>query len=102
LLFFDAAYLAEAYKQWLGEKIRTLQAARRIHLDEESDPAPEANDPQMDFAAALNHASAGLQPNTRNTRKRQQRRKQRPAASRAIWQPIFLGSQSPTMAEMIL
>ncbi len=99
--FFDAAYLAEAYKQWLGEgggnPANGLDGLSWIKKAIEL----SGNDAQMEFAAALitlhgpeaehqtyaQHAAAGAKNDDLLARN---------LASH------FLGAQSQTMAEMIL
>jgi len=98
---FDAAYLAEAYQQWLGEKIRTCKRASTEFTWDEEAILLRGNDPQMDFAAAL-ITLRGLQPNTRKRAKGEQRRKQRPAARAQSGSPFSGFTKFQTMAEMIL
>jgi hypothetical protein len=96
---FDAAYLIEAYKQWLGEKnpasgldgVTWIKKALQLR----------GNDPQMEFAAAL--------ITLRGPQADQQEHAQRATAGAKNDELLarnltshFLGSQSPTMAEMIL
>ena len=98
---FDAAYLTEAYKQWLGEKgenpANGLDGLPWIEHALQLRP----NDPQMAFAAALITLRG---PETEH------RRYTQIATVGAINDQLlkrnlaihFLGAQSPTMAEMIL
>jgi len=72
LLFLMRAYPRRGLQAngWAKKNQKPCKRARRIHLDEEKRSCSEANDPQMDFAAALITLSRACQPNTRNTRKR--------------------------------
>jgi hypothetical protein len=98
---FDAAYLIEAYKQWLGEKnqnpangldgVTWIKKALQLR----------GNDPQMEFAAAL--------VTLRGPQAEQQEHAQRATAGAKKDELLarnltsyFLGSQGQTMAEMIL
>jgi hypothetical protein len=98
---FDAAYLTEAYKQWLGEKGENLANGLDGLPGIKQALRLRPSDPQMAFAAALitlrgpeaeHHEYAQLATAGAKNDELLKR-------NLAIH---FLGAQSPTMAEMIL
>ena len=98
---FDAAYLTEAYKQWLGEKNQNpangldglTWIKKAIQL--------RGNDPQMEFAAALITLRGPEAEHQEYAQKATNGAKNDQLLARNL-ATHFLGSQSPTMAEMIL
>ena len=98
---FDAAYLTEAYKQWLGEKNQNPANGldgfswikKAIQL--------RGNDPQMEFAAALITLRGPEAEHQEYAQKTTNGAKNDELLARNL-ASHFLGSQSPTMAEMIL
>jgi hypothetical protein len=101
LHLFDAGYLAETYKQWLGEKGQNpANGLDGYALVKEAIHLRGGNDPQMEFAAALISLN-GPAPDQREFAQR--------AIAGAAKDPLlarnlsthFLGSNSETMAEMI-
>jgi len=96
---FDAAYLTEAYKQWLGEKNPAngldgfTWMKKAIQL--------RGNDPQMEFAAALITLGGPESEHREYAQKATTGAKNDQLLARNL-ATRFLGSQSPTMAEMIL
>jgi hypothetical protein len=100
LAVFDAGYLAEAYKQWLGEGGQNpanrvngyalVKKALQLH----------GNDGQMEFAAALITLSGPAAENQEHARKAMDDAKTDPLLARNL-STRFLGSESQTMAEMI-
>ena len=97
---FDAAYLTEAYKQWLGEgenPANGLDGLPWIKRAMQLRP----NDPQMAFAAAL----ITLRGPESEHRKYAQIASAGATNDELLKRNLathFLGAQSPTMAEMIL
>ena len=97
---FDAAYLTEAYKQWLGEKNQNpangldglTWIKKAIQL--------RGNDPQMEFAAALITLRGPEAEHQEYAQKATNGAKNDELLARNL-ATHFLGSQSPTMAEMI-
>lgn len=103
LAAFDAGYLAEAYKQWLGR-----------NAADESNPAKgldgyalvkkaiqlRGNDPQMEFAAALIALEGPAGEQMEHAQKALAGAKNDPLLARNL-SARFLGSQSQTLAEMI-
>jgi hypothetical protein len=98
---FDAAYLTEAYKQWLGEKnenpangldgLPWIKRAMQLH----------PNDPQMAFAAAL-ITLRGPEADHREYAQIATAGAKNDELLKRNLATHFLGAQSPTMAEMIL
>jgi len=98
--FFDAAYLAEAYKQWLGEKgdnpagklngVAWIEKAIQLRGD----------DPQMEFAAALITLREPESVRAPHAQKAIQGA-QTDALLASNLKSHFLGAQSQTMAEII-
>jgi hypothetical protein len=98
---FDAAYLTEAYKQWLGEKNQNpangldgfIWIKKAIQLG--------GNDPQMEFAAALITLRGPEAEHQEYAQKATNGAKNDELLARNL-ASHFLGSQSLTMSEMIL
>ena len=98
---FDAAYLTEAYKQWLGEKNQNpangldglTWIKKAIQL--------LGNDPQMEFAAALITLRGPEAEHQEYAQKATNGAKNDQLLARNLTSH-FLGSESLTMAEMIL
>jgi hypothetical protein len=98
---FDAAYLSEAYKQWMGEKGDNPADAidgypwmkRAIQL--------RANDPQMQFAAALITLRGPQDDHQEYTQKALAGGKSDELLARNL-ATRFLGAESQTMTELIL
>ncbi len=98
---FDAAYLTEAYKQWLGEKgenpangldgLPWIKHAMRLR----------PGDPQMAFAAAL-ITLRGPEADHREYAQLATAGAKNDELLKRNLATHFLGAQSPTMAEMIL
>jgi hypothetical protein len=98
---FDAAYLTEAYKQWLGERNDNPANGLDGRAWIKKAVQLRSNDPQMQFAAAL--------ITLRGPDVDQQEYAQRAIAGAKNDELLarnltthFLGAQSPTMTEMIL
>jgi len=98
---FDAAYLTEAYKQWMGEKGENPADGldgypwmkRAIQL--------RANDPQMQFAAALITLRGAQDAHQDYTQKALAGGKSDELLARNL-AAHFLGAESQTMTELIL
>jgi len=98
--FFDAAYLVEAYKQWLGEGggnpangldgLSWIKKAIQLR----------GNDPQMEFAAALITLRGPEAEHQAYAQQAIAGAKSDELLSRNL-QTHFLGAQSQTMAELI-
>ena len=100
LRLFDAGYLAETYKQWLGGENNPAHGLDGYALVKQAIHLRGGSDPQMEFAAAL----IGLNGPAPDQREFAQK-----AISGAAKDPLlahnlsthFLGANSETMAEMI-
>lgn len=100
LRLFDAGYLAETYKQWLGEQSNPAHGLDGYALVKEAIHLRGGSDPQMEFAAALIGLN-GPAPDQREFAEK--------AIAGATKDPLlarnlathFLGANSETMAEMI-
>lgn len=96
---FDAGYLAEAYKQWLGEENNPAKGVNGYELVEKA-LATRGNDPQMELAAAL----IAVDKSGIDARDHAQRAitgaKNDPLLTRNL-SAKFLGSQSETLSAMI-
>jgi len=99
LAIFDAGYLTEAYKQWLGEQDNPAQrfdgyAMVQVALQR------RGNDPQMEFAAALIAVSKPGIDAQDHAQKAIAGAKNDPLLARNL-SARFLGEQSETLSAMI-
>src|ERR1700674_5165871 len=107
LAWFDVGYLAETYKQWIGQKWM------RVSNDEQNPAAGvdgyalvkkaiglRGSDPQMEFAAALITLSGPQEEHRQHARKATAGAKTDPLLAQNLATP-FNGSQSQTMSEML-
>src|SRR6266478_5891777 len=107
LAWFDAGYLAEAYKQWIG------QSWMRVSKDEQNPaagvdgyalvkkaPALRGSDPQMEFAAALITLSGPQEEHRQHSLKAIAGAKTDPLLAQNL-ATHFNGPQSQTMSEML-
>lgn len=99
LTIFDAGYLAEAYKQWLGEQDNPAQrfdgyALVQLALQR------RGNDPQMEFAAALIAVGKPLTDGQEHAQKAIAGAKNDTLLARNL-SARFLGAQSDTLSQMI-
>ena len=107
LAWFDVGYLAETYKQWIG------QSWMRVSQDEQNPAAGvdgyalvkkaiglRGSDPQMEFAAALITLSGPQEEHRQHARKATAGAKTDPLLAQNLATP-FNGSQSQTMSEML-
>jgi hypothetical protein len=99
LAIFDAGYLAEAYKQWLGEGSRNPANGMAGYALVKKAIATKGGDPQMEFAAALISLGAPGAEHEAHAAKALAGAKTDPLLARNL-NSHFLG-QSQTMAEMI-
>jgi hypothetical protein len=109
LAWFDAGYLAEAYKQWLGQNLPHMTDGMRM------DPNPAAGvdgyslvkkaialrgaDPQMEFAAALITLSGPQEEHRQHAQKAIAGAKSDSLLAQNLATP-FLGQQSQTVSAM--
>ena len=110
LAWFDAGYLAETYKQWLGQNLPHMTDGMRM------DPNPAAGvdgyslvkkaialrgaDPQMEFAAALITLSGPLEEHRQHAQKAIAGAKSDSLLAQNLATP-FLGQQSQTVSAML-
>ncbi len=100
LHLFDSGYLAEAYKQWLGEQNNPAHGLDGYALVKEAIHLRGGSEPQMDFAAAL----IGLGGPAMDQREFAQKAIAGGATDPLLARNLathFLGANSETMAEMI-
>jgi hypothetical protein len=98
---FDAAYLAEAYKQWLGEKTDNPANGFDGRAWIKTAVQLRGSDPQMQFAAALITLRGADAERQEYAQKTIAGAKTDELLARNL-DSHFLGAQTPTMAEMIL
>ncbi len=107
LAWFDAGYLAETYKQWIG------QSWMRVSKDEQNPPAGvdgyalvkkalvlRGSHPQMEFAAALITLSGPQEEHRRHALKAIAGAKTDPLLAQNL-ASHFIGPQSQTVSEML-
>lgn len=99
--FFDAAYLAEAYKQWLGEGSGNPANALDGLAWIKNAIQLSGNNPQMAFAAALITLHGPATDHQAFAQRATAGAKHDDLLSRNL-ATHFLGAQSQTMAELIL
>jgi len=100
LAYFDAGYLAETYKQWLGEQTNPAHGLDGYALVKEAIHLRGGSDPQMEFAAAL----IGLNGPAPDQREFAQKAIAGAAKDSLLARNLsthFLGANSETMVEMI-
>jgi hypothetical protein len=110
LAWFDAGYLAETYKQWLGQNLPHMTDGMRM------DPNPatgvdgyalvkkaialRGSDPQIEFAAALITLSGPQEEHRQHTLKAAAGAKTDPLLAQNL-ASHFIGPQSQTVSEML-
>ena len=100
LAVFDAGYLAETYKQWLGEGGQNPANGMDGYALVEKALRFRGNDGQMEFAAALITLSGPAKVNQEHAQKAKEGAKSDSLLARNL-NTRFLGASSQTMAEMI-
>jgi len=100
LAVFDAGYLAEAYKQWLGEGGQNPANGMDGYALVKKALQIRGNDGQMEFAAALITLSGPAQENQQHAQKAMDGEKTDPLLARNL-STRFLGAGSQTMADLI-
>jgi hypothetical protein len=96
---FDSGYLAEAYKQWLSEKNNPAQGVDGYAFVQKALDG-RANDPQMEFAAALIAISNPSRDPHDHAQKAIAGAKNDPLLSHNL-SARFLGAQSETLSALI-
>ena len=98
---FDAGYLAETYKQWLGEKSQNpANGLDGYALVKEAIQLRGGSDGQMEFAAALIGLNGPASDQRDFAQKAIESAKHDPLLARNL-STHFIGADSETMAEMI-
>ena len=96
---FDFGYLAEAYKQWLGDSHNPAAGLDGHALIEEAIQL-RGNDPQMELAAALVTLSGPASQHQAHAQNAIAGAKMDPLLARNLARH-FVGDQGPTIAEML-
>jgi hypothetical protein len=99
LAWFDAGYLAEAYKQWSGSKNNSAAGVDGYSWVQKA-ISLRGDDPQMEFAAALIKFTAPHVPNQEALKRAMDGAKSDPLLAKNL-SARFNGSQSPTMVEIL-
>jgi hypothetical protein len=99
LAWFDAGYLAESYKQWIGKEENNPAAGLDGYSWVKKAISLRGEDPQMEFAAALITLSGPQDAHREHVEKAIAGAKSDPLLAQNL-STRFMGSQSPTMAEM--
>jgi hypothetical protein len=99
LTFFDTGYLAEAYKQWLGDAHNPATGLDGYALIKEAIHL-RGNDPQMELAAALVTLSGPGAEHQVHAQKAIAGAKNDPLLARNLARH-FIGEQGQTIAEML-
>jgi hypothetical protein len=99
LTYFDTGYLAEAYKQWLGDSHNPATGLDGHALIEEAIQL-RGNDPQMELAAALVTLSGPASEHQAHAQKAIAGAKTDPLLARNL-ASHFIGDQGQTIAEML-
>jgi hypothetical protein len=110
LAWFDAGYLVECYREWIGKDMPHMTDGLRL----DSNPAAgldgyawvekaislKGSDPQMEFAAALITAEGSPRDHRRHLQQAMAGAKSDPLLAQNL-SSRFGGSNSPTMAELL-
>ena len=100
LTYFDSGYLAEVYKQWLGDSSQNPATGLDGHALIKEAIQLRGGDPQMEFAAALITLSGPTAEHEAHTHRAIAGAKNDPLLARNLTSR-FNGNQGPTMAEML-
>lgn len=99
LAWFDAGYLAEAYKQWLNKEAGDPAARIDGYAWIKKALQLRGNDPQMEFAAALVTLSGPEKEHREHVQRAMAGAKQDPLLAQNL-ASRFMGAESQTIAEM--
>jgi len=99
LTYFDTGYLAEAYKQWLGDSNNPAANLDGYALIKQAIQL-RGNDPQMELAAALVTLSGPAAEHQAHTQKAIAGAKNDPLLARNLTSH-FMGNQGQTITEML-
>jgi hypothetical protein len=97
---FDGGYLAEAYKQWLGDQNNPAHGLDGYALVKEAIRLRGGSDPQMEFAAALISLNGSASEHQEFAQRAIAGAKNDPLLAKNL-STHFLGANSETMAELI-
>jgi len=100
LTYFDTGYLAEVYKQWLGDGLQNPATGLDGHALIREAIQLRGSDPQMEFAAALITLSGPTAEQKAHTDRAIAGAKNDPLLARNLTSR-FNVNQGPTMAEML-
>jgi hypothetical protein len=100
LTYFDTGYLAEAYKQWLGDSSNNPAAGIDGYALVKEAIQLRRNDPQMEFAAALISLSRPDAEHQAHAQKAIAGAKSDPLLARNL-ASHFIGNQGQTIAELL-
>jgi hypothetical protein len=100
LTYFDSGYLAEAYKQWLGDASNNPAANIDGYALVKEALRIRGNDPQMELAAALMTLSGPAAEHRAHAEKAIAGAKNDPLLARNL-SAHFLGNQGQTVAELL-
>lgn len=100
LTYFDSGYLAEAYKQWLGDSSHNPAAGIDGYALVQEAIRIRGNDPEMELAAALITLNGPVAEHQGHAQKAIAGAKNDPLLARNLASHFF-PSQGPTIAEMI-
>ncbi len=99
LYYFDVGYLAETYKQWLGNTQNPALGIDGYALVKQAIQL-RGNDPQMEFAAALLTLSGPAPEHREHAQKAMAGAQSDPLLARNL-SSHFMGEQGQTIAEML-
>jgi hypothetical protein len=115
LAWFDAGYLAETYKQWIGQKLPHMTDGMRVDLNPAAGVdgyalvkkaldlrarSQNGDDPQMEFAAALITLSGPQEEHRQHAQKAIAGAKTDPLLAQNL-ATHFIGPQSQTMSDLL-
>src|SRR5437879_4168713 len=110
LAWFDAGYLAETYKQWIGQNLPHMTDGMRMDANPASGVdgyalvkkaiALRGNDPQMEFAAALITLSGPQDEHHQHTQRAIAGAKSDPLLALNL-ASHFIGPQTETMSQLL-
>jgi hypothetical protein len=100
LTYFDTGYLAEVYKQWLGDSSQNPAIGLDGYALIKEAIQLRGDDPQMEFAAALITLAGPTSEHEAHTQRAIAGAKNDPLLARNL-ASRFNGNQGPTMAEML-
>ncbi len=100
LTYFDSGYLAEAYKQWLGDASHNPASGIDGYAVVQEAIRLRGQDPQMELAAALITLNGPVAEHQAHAQKAIAGAKNDPLLARNLASRFFPG-QGPTIAEMI-